>query len=164
MYIRIPSAFVVTRTLLAQGQLVVPQDLQVLLNRTTFQHVGPYPVLVHQVLTTCRTLNCFCWVSKGSVLPIPAVHEILLKVCAALWGYWPLLSSFCPQQVSRGGTLIPSSRLMDKLSNTGSSINPWGTPLVTGLQLDYDADKNPEPCYSASFPSTSLSTFPACRF
>jgi len=30
-----------------------------------------------------------------------------------------------------------SRSLMKKLNKTGPSTDPWGTPLVTGLQLDF---------------------------
>jgi len=76
-----------------------------------------------------------------------------------------VVSATLPSLVSSANLLrihsVPSSRSLMKLNKTGLTTDPWGTPLVTGLQLDSAplmTTKPSEFCYSTSSQSTSVST------
>lgn len=98
-------------------------------------------------LPRCRTLH----------LPLLNFMRLLLAYFSGLYNsllaYQPILQALCPLQTCC--KLCPVGKVLNRI---GQSINPWSTPLITGLQLDFDPltttlwgpviqpDFNPPPC------------------
>lgn len=130
---RIPLALLATRALVPHGQLDLHPDLQVLLYRAGFQQLSPHPVLVPRIIPFRVQDPAFAlWISDCS-LPISPLCWGLSGGLHSPLEYHPLLPALCHQGTCWAGASAPSSEsLMNKLNYTGSSIEPWGTPLVTG--------------------------------
>ncbi|KAF4794877.1 hypothetical protein TURU_097864 [Turdus rufiventris] len=78
---RIPMAFLATRALLAHGQLVLYQDIQVFLCRATyFQQNNPQPVLVHGAILFQVQNSAFTFVEFQMLLVCPSLQAVKVHV------------------------------------------------------------------------------------
>lgn len=141
---------------LAHREPVVHQDPQLLLHSAAFQQVRPKPTLVLEFILPQVHNLAFAFAEFQTIL-CPSLQPLkaLLKGCTALWG-----TGHCSQAPA------PSSKLlMNKLNSAESSIESWGSPLVTGpnyslLMIIYDHDPLGTPIHSVLIHLTAHSSCP----
>jgi len=139
MHPRIPLAFLATR---AHYWLMVnlsftrtPRSLstELLSSRS-----APKPVLVPGVVLPQVQDPALALVELHQVPLCPTLQPVQVSLMAAqpsgVSTTPPSLVS--PADLLRVHSNSSSRSLMKKLNKTGPSTDPWGTPLVTGLQLD----------------------------
>ncbi|KAK4823633.1 LOW QUALITY PROTEIN: hypothetical protein QYF61_004366 [Mycteria americana] len=124
-------------TLLAHIQLAIDQHPQVLFHWATFQPLFPKPVALHGVVVTQVQDPALSLVEPHTTGLSPLIQPVQIPL-AFVPSSRPTLP---PNLVSSANLLrvhsMPSSRSFIKVLNrTGPSTEPWGTPLVTGRQLE----------------------------
>ncbi|KAK4827472.1 hypothetical protein QYF61_018708 [Mycteria americana] len=117
-------------TLPAHVQPSVNQHSQVLFHQAAFQALFPKPVALHGVVVT-----------QVQDLALSLVEPHTIGLGPSIWPVQVPLSTLPPNLVPSANLLrahsIPSSRSSIKILNkSGPKTEPWGTPLVTGCQLD----------------------------
>ncbi|KAK4828634.1 hypothetical protein QYF61_000282 [Mycteria americana] len=116
-------------TLPAHIQLAVNQHPQVLFRRAAFQPLFPKPVVLHGVVVTQH-------------LALLNLIQLTSPIDPACPAFLPSSRSTLPHNLVSSANLlrvhsIPLSRSLIKVVNrTSPNTEPWGTPLVTGRQLD----------------------------
>ncbi|KAK4821248.1 hypothetical protein QYF61_016547 [Mycteria americana] len=125
-------------TLLAHIQAAVNQHPQVLLCRAAFQPLFPKPVALHGVAVAQVQDLTLGLVEPHTIDLGPSIQPVRIPLQSL-----PTLKHInTPAQFGVICNLlrahsIPSSRSLIKILNrTGPKTEPWGTPLVTGCQLD----------------------------
>ncbi|KAK4828429.1 LOW QUALITY PROTEIN: hypothetical protein QYF61_026525 [Mycteria americana] len=124
-------------TLLAHIQAAVNQYQQVLFSRAAFQPLFPKPVALHGVVVTQVQDLTLGLVEPHTIGLSPSVQPVQIPLA-----FLPSSRSTLPHNLVSSANLlrarsIPSSRSLIKILNkTGPKTEPWGTPLVTGRQLD----------------------------
>ncbi|KAK4826427.1 hypothetical protein QYF61_008960 [Mycteria americana] len=124
-------------TLLAHIQAAVNQHLQVLLCWAVFQPLFPKSVALHGVVVAQVQDLALSLVEPHTTGP--SLSSLSRSLCRA---FLPSSRSTLPHNLVSSASLlrvhlIPSSRSLIKISNkTGPKTEPWGTPLVTGHQLE----------------------------
>ncbi|KAK4832380.1 LOW QUALITY PROTEIN: hypothetical protein QYF61_022235 [Mycteria americana] len=124
-------------TLLAHIQVAVNQHSQVLLCQAAFHPLFPKPRCMGFLWPKSRTLH----LALLNLIRLASAHRSSLSrsLCRA---FLPSRRSTLPHNsVSSANFLrvhsIPLSRSLIKILNrTGPNTEPWGTPLVTGHQLE----------------------------
>ena len=122
-------------TLLAPIQPAVDQHPQVFLCRTAFQPPFPKPVALRGVVVT-RHLALLNHIQ----LALAHRSSLSRSLCRA---FLPSSRSTLPPNLVLSANFLrvhsnPSPRSLIKILNrTGPNTKPWGTPLVTGRQLDF---------------------------
>lgn len=117
-----------------------------------FQQVIPLALVIHGV-TPSHVLDPALAFINFQDFPLYSSlqpTEILLNGITALWGI-RCSSWFCIIWELAEQALLSKS-LMNKLNNTGLSIDHWRTSLATGLKLDCATDYNPQSSASQSVP------------
>lgn len=61
--------------------------------------------------------------------------RIKLTLKSVNLGHQPPLPALCASEISKEASVPLSKSLMNTLNNTGPSTEPWGTSLMTSLQL-----------------------------
>ncbi|KAK4817624.1 LOW QUALITY PROTEIN: hypothetical protein QYF61_021527, partial [Mycteria americana] len=124
-------------TLLAHIQLAVDQHPQVLFHWAAFQPLFPKPVALHGVVVTQVQDLALSFVEPHTIDLSPWIQPVQVPLA-----FLPSSRSTLPHNLVSSANLlrvhsIPLSRSLIKILNrTGPSTEPWGTPLVTGRQLD----------------------------
>ncbi|KAK4826066.1 hypothetical protein QYF61_005025 [Mycteria americana] len=126
-------------TLPAHIQAAVDQHLQVLFCQAAFQPLFPKPVALHGLAVT--EVQGTQHLALLNLIQVASAHRSSLSrsLCRA---FLPSIRSRLLHSLLSSANLlrvhsIPSSRSLIKILNrTGTSTEPWGTPLVTGHQLD----------------------------
>jgi len=127
-------------TLLAHIQLCGHQDPWVLFCKAAFQLVAPHNMYWCVGLFLCKDRNL-----RFSLLNFMRfLWAHLFSLLRSLWmAAGPSGASATPLSFVLSTDLLrvhsaPSSRsLMKMLTRSGPAVDPWGTQLVTGLQLDF---------------------------
>ena len=122
-------------TLVAHVQLFIHQYPQVFLIRAALNPFIRQPLLIGLPRPMCRTLRMallnmrFTWAHISSLS-----RSLWMKSCPSGVSAVPLrLVSYA--DLLKVHLVLLSMWLM-KILNTGPSMDPWGTPLFTGLHLD----------------------------
>ncbi|KAK4810817.1 hypothetical protein QYF61_008789 [Mycteria americana] len=125
-------------TLLAHIQPAVNQHLQVLLCRAAFQPLFPKPVALHGVVVT-KVQDLALGLVESHTIASAHRSSLSRSLCR---DFLPSSRSTLPHNLVSSANLlrvhsIPLSRSLIKILNrTGPNTEPWGTPLVTGRQLE----------------------------
>ncbi|KAK4827727.1 LOW QUALITY PROTEIN: hypothetical protein QYF61_021155 [Mycteria americana] len=125
-------------TLLAHIQQSINQHPQVLSCQAAFQPLFPKPVALHGVVVTQERDPTLSLVEPHRVGPSPSIQPVQIPLA-----FLPSSRSTLPHDLVSSANLlrvnsIPSSRSLIKMLNrTGPNAEPWGTPLVTGCQLEF---------------------------
>lgn len=132
--------------------------------------------LLDETLTTQGPASYYSVQEKNVTKSYPGVSHHCgvgsMRTCSTAHGlrrvsqHNPLMYLPLPPVLCHLKTSAPSCRsLMKMLNRTGSSIDPWRMPLVTGLHLDVVPLITSHPCgldHSTSFQCTPLTAHPAC--
>ncbi|KAK4831590.1 hypothetical protein QYF61_018350 [Mycteria americana] len=119
--------------------LWIPDGPQILFYQAAFQLGGPQCLLVPGVIPSQVSDLALLLIELHEVLASPFLQPVKVPLDASttLWCI-SHSSQFCVISKLAEGTLCPSSRsLMKMLNRMRPNIDPWATPLVTGLQLDF---------------------------
>ena len=115
-------------------------DIQILFCKVAFQPGSPRDVLVPEVVPPQVQDFAFSRVELHEVPVIPFLQpaEVTLNGSMTLWCLSATSSSFVSLAKPLRLRSVPSSRsLMKMLRSTAPDIDPWGTSLVIGLQLNF---------------------------
>ncbi|RMC07043.1 hypothetical protein DUI87_16496 [Hirundo rustica rustica] len=105
----------------------------------------------------------FAFVELQAVLLCPSLQpvEVLLKGCTALWDIGHSSQLYVIRKIAEETSAPSPKSLMNKFNNSGPSIEHWGTPVLTGIQLNTCAiDYNPLGSAVHQFSIHSLFTHP----
>ena len=122
-------------TLLAHGHPIIHQDTQVLLCRAPFQHVSPWPVVMHEVIPPQVQDSKFAPVHQVSLCPALQSVLVLLSGSTVLWRVGHS-SQLCIISKLAEGAFYPFIQVIDEDLEHRTQYWLWGAPLVIELQLD----------------------------
>ncbi|KAK4816126.1 LOW QUALITY PROTEIN: hypothetical protein QYF61_011362 [Mycteria americana] len=125
-------------TLLAHIHLAVNQHPQVLFRWAAFQPLFPKPVVLHGVVVTQVQDLALNLVEPHTIGPSPLIQPVQIPLQSL-----PTLKQInTPTQLGvfcklTEGALDPFAQIIDEdVKQNWPNTEPWGTPLVTGRQLE----------------------------